>query len=244
MHYILTFTEFTQLSGLRTRKNPRVNTRQRFKLDKYTTSRSSKFTLRLRLERGIYARQSQHNNEFTTSHNLDGVYEERLPARISRDDIQFRANRFAHFTRNVLASLFRESSNVTRRLLLLSRRIRRIRTEFEVDVVATRAECTTMCVPRAFCRDWRERVSKANIVSRRTVEAEERERPSCLCEPCVCIRTRLCVRAEKLCGGDDDTRVVLDEEEGRTSRTEPAAESLRRQIILSAPRLFLVAVRI
>lgn len=48
MHYILTFTEFTQLSGLRTRKNPRVNTRQRFKLDKYTTSRSSKFTLRLR----------------------------------------------------------------------------------------------------------------------------------------------------------------------------------------------------
>lgn len=64
---ILTFTLNSQLSNLRTRNSPRVNTRQIFKFHEYATSISSKFTVLN--QKTIYTRWSQHTNGFTISHN-------------------------------------------------------------------------------------------------------------------------------------------------------------------------------
>lgn len=50
---------------------------------------------------------------------------------------------------------------------------------------------------------------------------------------------RVCVCAPRNCGGDDDTRVVHDEEEERMSMEPVAPEEV--QAVLSTPRLILVA---
>lgn len=161
LSYIYIYTHFnfnSQLSGLRTRDSPCVNTRQTFKIDECAASRVIQVH-RLKSGSNLRAMVTTHEriHHQSQSRCVDRVHEEGLPARISAYDFAW-INRFAHFRRSVLESLSEKTLCNEHQESVSSKRIR---TEFEADLryqFETHDDgCTAVRAPRAFCRDWRMR---------------------------------------------------------------------------------------